>query len=108
MYVFYETFGGEGYLTPEPNRPMRIKVGLNGSWPEIVEVLIHEAMELCMFRMGMSYKKSNWVTRNSSDYLFMFDHQDFTQLCGVLGRFLSKALPELSAMYKSVNKKKHE
>ncbi len=111
VYVFYENNVGEGYLVPEPNRPMRIKIGLNAVWPYVVEVLIHEAMELCMHRMGMAYKRANWVTPSSGDYQFMFDHAEYTQLCGVVGRFLVSVLPELEKLYKSVRKErkaKHE
>lgn len=58
---------------------------------------MHETMEAVMADLELRYKVAGRLCPNSSDnYMFMFDHSDFTEIAARVGAFVSEAGAEFS------------
>lgn len=97
LYAHVERDGGECWLNPDPDngKSARLYVGLDQPWPQVLEVLVHEALELMCHRHGLILKPARQCTLDTSGFTFIFDHAQYTQLCGALGIFLSVATKPL-------------
>ena len=92
--------GGEFYNCPGRGEVPRIKIGADEKeWKDVVGVLLHEAMEFSMNRLGCRYEDSYDLGRDMSAYLFVMRHQTFSDCCARAGDFVSSCLPDLSAAW---------
>lgn len=97
--------GAEFYITPEHGKVPRMKIGADrDNWHDIVAALLHEALELCMFRLKCRYSPSNDFTNDHSAYLFIMDHCQFTDMCCRAGEFLSECEKDLRKAWRKWKK----
>lgn len=95
--VLREETGGEFYTSPVNGACPRIKIGAEYElWPDVVGVLTHEVMELFFAIRGGRYAPSNGLVNGSDRYLFVCDHNLFSEACGATGKFLAQCLPDVS------------
>jgi hypothetical protein len=97
--VLREDTGGEFYFIPETgkNAIPRIKIGADyGYWKEVVNVVLHEAMEFALSRLGCRYNPSEDISRDHAAYLFSFCHTTYSQACAMVAEFLAACLPDLA------------
>ena len=106
--VLREGDGGEFYAAPERGKIPRIKVGADyKEWRKVVQVLLHEAMELVMEDMYLRYNCSKETAGDHASYMFMFNHSpQFTEICARVGDFLTDALPALATEWKKWKKRR--
>lgn len=88
--------------------PDRILVGLKyDCWDEAVATLLHECFEFAAARKGVRFERCGKFNRSHDDYLFAFDHPQFSDICSRVACFVTPALPKLAAAYrKNQNTKK--
>lgn len=97
-------WGGVFYFAYEGDLP-RIVVGTaSQDWERIVSGLLHEAYELETARMGYRFSRSNDFSNDHSEYIFMFNHPQFSDLCGKVSVFITKALPKVATAWKKIKK----
>ncbi len=93
--------GGEFYFSPEKGHLPRMKIGMDyKDWGDVVEVVVHEAMEFCLDEMRTRYECSNDITQDHAAYLFVFQHKDLSEACSRVGQFVAEVLPDLSTAYR--------
>lgn len=101
LVAILDDSGGEFYFQPEPRHIARIKVGLDyHEWGGCVATFLHEAFEFALTRHRVRMRASGDLVNNHADYLFVFSHCQFSQICGEVGLFTAQALPDLAAAYK--------
>ena len=101
LFAWVGETGGAFSFCPDERHPARIKVGLEyDSWQECVSVLLHEVFEFSMARHRVRYERSGKYNHDHSDYLFCFDHPQFSSICSDAGGFITQALPKLATAYK--------
>lgn len=99
LYALTNDSGGCFYTNPDNQSAPRIKVGIQRPhWPSVVEVLLHEALELAMAINRLRLERSG-VAGDSSSYLFVFDHTQFVDLCDCAASFITPAMPALQAIH---------
>jgi len=104
--VFRAGLGGEFYLCPRDGKIPRIVIGADQDrWSEVVTVLLHEAMEMIILRVGGRYKPTNRIMSDHGCYLFCFDHDQFSDACARVGEFMASALPEVGTAWKKWKRK---
>jgi hypothetical protein len=81
-----------------------IRVGIGQSWPHVVSVLLHEAVEFVAVELGCRYKPEPDYANGQDGLVFMMDHTQFSEAIARAGWFAAKALPELATIYR--NRKK--
>jgi len=97
--------GGEFFNCPEPGKCPRIKIGADvKEWKDIVAVLVHEAMEFRMNRCRARFDPSYDVGKDHGSYLFVMDHQIFSDCCAQVGELLVCSLPALAVAWKKWKK----
>lgn len=105
--VLREGTGGEFWSAPEKGACARIKVGADCSqWSRVVEVLLHEAMELAMMRIGARFEPAPDYAAGHDSYLFMMDHPKFTEAAARAGGMMADSLPDLAKAWNKWRKKK--
>jgi len=103
--VLREGQGAEFYLVPGKGKVPRIKLGADyEKWESLLSCVIHEAMELVMFRHGCRFDPSADLSRDHSAYMFVMAHTDFSDVCATVAEFLASALPDLSAAWEKWGK----
>jgi hypothetical protein len=104
--VLREGSGGEFYTIPEKGSLARIKVGADhNDWIELVSTLLHEIGEFVRTKSDCRFIPDNY-SNDSGDYIFMYSHANFSDLCCREAMFLTEALPDLSAAWKEWKKQK--
>lgn len=99
--------GGDFRYYPNKNDRPEINVGLDHDrWRECVDVLIHEALEFIMERKELRFERTCKFNADHADYLFIFNHPEFTDACARLALFLTDALPKVATIFKSKRKAK--
>lgn len=104
--VLREGDGGEFWLIPEMGSIPRIKVGADDSWENIVGVLCHELLELIFVMQRVRFERTNITGMGHDGYVFMFDHNQFSDAVMRLGNLVSICLPDVHKVWKNFNKKK--
>lgn len=101
------TDGADGsfYTSPERGKLPRIKVGMQAEWRHVVMVLIHEAAEATMDDMYLRFAPSHAMSQDHADYLFSFNHPQFSEICARVADFLTPVLPLVAAEWKRWPKK---
>lgn len=109
LYAMPDEDGGCFYTQPNDKDPARIKVGLaKDSWPMVVEVLLHEAMEMATARYGGRFYPCGNMANGSDRYHFAFDHNQFSEICAAVALFITPALPKLAQQWTKLQKKLRE
>jgi hypothetical protein len=104
--VLREDTGGEFYSLPEKGKVPRIKLGADyKDWDMVVRCLLHEVMEMVMFRNRCRYNISGDYSADHSAYMFLMNHTEFSDMCGKLAEFLVKCLPDLATAWKKWERK---
>lgn len=92
--------GGSFYFAPEERRLPRIKVCIDElEWKHTVAILHHEAMELSMQDHHCRFLQSGQFSASHASYLFVMDHEQFTECSEWTGQFMSNCLPELAKAF---------
>jgi hypothetical protein len=105
--VLREGNGGEFYIAPEPGHVPRIKVGADQpTWDRIVMVLLHEALELALFKAHVRFDQSHDYAQDSAAYIFVMDHTQYAEAVARCATFITPALPALSKEWNKWRKKK--
>lgn len=105
LYALTHDCGGCFYTNPDNQSAPRIKVGIQRPhWPSVVEVLLHEALELAMAINRLRLERSG-VAGDSSSYLFVFDHTQFVDLCDCAASFITPAMPRLATIHRDYHAK---
>ena len=98
---------GYCYTHPDDTHCPRIKVGIaRDDWQDVVGVLIHEAMELCLLVRGLAFTNLASFRTNSDDRTFIMNHSEFSHMTEYMGQFLAKALPEIADVFEKHHKTK--
>jgi hypothetical protein len=101
LYALPNEGGGYFYFIPEEGKRARIKVGMRlKRWPQVVEVLMHEAVEFSLTREGHRFEASKKFNSDAAWYTFMFTHDQFGHVMACAADFITPALPALAKVYK--------
>ena len=93
--------GGEFFLQPEEGRIPRIVVGLDyEKWTDCLSVLLHEALECIMERRDHRYRRAGRIHPGLDTFTFLFNHDQFTEICAIAAMFLAGAMPEVARAWK--------
>ncbi len=103
--VLRDGTGGEFYLTPEPGKCARLKVGADGPWGAILKRFMHEAIEFAATRALCRYTPSIDMANDNGGYLFVMSHLQMSHVAACVAELSARALPDLCAGYKAWNKK---
>lgn len=108
--VLREGLGGQFYTSPGEHQLARIKVGAQEDgrkWGFVVACLLHEILEFAMFRADARFTPDNRnEPKSHADYLFVADHQKFTDYTNKAAEFLTDALPPLATAYQKWHRKR--
>lgn len=105
--VLREGDGGEFWTMPEKGHICRIKVGADyDQWWRIVDVLMHEAMELAMMRICCRYEPAPDHSRDCGSYSFVMTHAQFSNANARAAMFVAAALPDLAKAWKKWRRRK--
>ncbi|MDX9972521.1 MAG: hypothetical protein RBU21_05955 [FCB group bacterium] len=85
---------------------LRMTVGIDGSWAEVLGRLIHEVMEIAAVELKLRFEPSDIFAMSNVDYLFVMPHQEFSDACDWAGDFLAKVLPWLREQWEEGVEKK--
>jgi len=103
---FRPELGGEFRFFPDDGDLGEIVIGMDyNHWYEVVAVLIHECQEFIMCQRRLRYRKDRDV-EDQAAYVFIFNHQDYTQICLDIADFLVNILPDMNTKWKKWRKKK--
>lgn len=92
--VLREDTGGEFYFMPEKAHIARIKIGADYEhWDDVLNVILHEALELILARTNTRYIENEDMGRDISGFLFVMTHHTYSDVCARLAKFLVPALP---------------
>lgn len=100
LYLDPDESGGCFYFAPNDKDTPRIRVGLDGmSWRDVVEVLLHETLELVLTRRDLRYVPTGRIACGHDSYVFHCDHNDFTQAVAEAAAFMVDTVPAVSKAY---------
>lgn len=109
--VLMEGIGGEFYSVPERGATARIKIGADTDWDCIFGVLFHEIFELLFERLNGRFYPSGDTSQSMASWLFVADHQVFSDICVRAAEYVDECLPDLKKEHKlwlkKVKKKKN-
>ena len=96
--------GADFYMNPGDGCSARIKIGMDGhnqhEWGGIVGMLLHEALELSMTRMGLRYTPVPDYSFDNGQYLFAMTHTQFSEASARAAMFMASALPDFASARK--------
>lgn len=99
--------GGEFYLCPGPGEPPRIRIFIEyDQWASVVATLFHECFEMATCMQSLRFQRSGKLNGDHADYLFVFDHSEFGNICSMVGGFITEALPDLAEIYNRKHRKR--
>ena len=78
-----------------------IRIGADAKhWRRVVASLVHEAQEISMQDLGLSFQPFPSLSDGSANYTFVMNHEQFNECCCRAGDLLSSALPDLAKAWK--------
>lgn len=105
--VLVEGTGGNFQTCPEKSRLPLVEIGADHViWGELVGVLIHEALELLIFRESCRFSQDDDMAKDHGGHLMVMDHRQFSNVSAKAGHFLVDCLPDVSGAWKAWNKAK--
>lgn len=104
LYVQPYSSGGSFQAVPGDGRDAIMKIGMDHDcWPEVMEVILHEAHEFNLCDLGVGYRPQNVYSGNCSDgVFFMYNHNQHTEACARTAYFLANTIPLLASWYKKI------
>jgi hypothetical protein len=97
--------GSVDFLPQDKGVPV-IKVGLAVPWEEAIGVLLHEAFEASFIDLNTRFQTNPAYSGESSDYVFVMSHNQFSEAAERVGDFVKHALPAFSVVYRAHEKKR--
>jgi len=85
---------------------IRMEVGADQAWPDVVSTLLHEAEETVLAGMCLRMSISDRFHVRPDEYRFFITHEDYTSVCDHAGRFMARVLPALATTYRTWTKKR--
>jgi hypothetical protein len=99
--LFWRRGEGGSFIVAPTKRLPEITVGIDGQfWEDVVGWLIHEAAEMAAYDLSCRWTPSPDFSYESSGYLFVMNHNQFSDVLARAAMFISKALPDLAKIYK--------
>lgn len=92
--------GGSFALAPNPGKTGMIDIGIKSAWNEIMPIFLHESFEYYMARFHHRYEPSEQIYGDHGDYIFQFNHPEFSRMCAAIGIFTSECMNPLYRAYK--------
>ena len=93
--------GGDVFGRPDDKSRPRINIGLNhSSWWGVVGWVMHEAMEWSLDNERARYIHAGEHASGSDQYIFSFDHNQFSEAVARVAYLLTPLLPVLSDAYR--------
>lgn len=84
--------GGSVFIPMGNGTPPTMTIGLdNDEWEATLSVLIHEALEFALEKKNLRYEPSQDLGKDHAQYLFVMDHQQFSDACARVAVFLVQA-----------------
>jgi hypothetical protein len=113
IYVDAATTDGHAQLPGDWYHQGKVRVGsltigLAGSYSDAVGVLLHEAFEYSTVRLQLRYQADLRASQSPSIGLFVFNHDQFSELTDVVGNLMAAALPALHKAYLKYHKSPHK
>lgn len=103
-----EGTGGEFFTFPDNSSLPQVVVGAytHKDWPNVVAVALHEIMEFCLLSNGCRYSPNPDESNDASGYLFVMDHNKFSEASAGAGFIMAFLLPALAQSFKEFHKPK--
>lgn len=99
--------GGDFICTPPDKGTPEMTIGLDeDDFDRIAGTLLHEAFEMSLCVAELRYDHSGKWNRDSSDYLYVFNHPQFSRVCSDVGEFLSVVMPVARIAWEKLQKKR--
>ena len=102
--ILKEGYGGEIFFV-EKGFVARMKLGGDQDWQDCFASLLHETLELVFDRIKCRFNPCNDMSRSTASFLFVADHNAFSDVCAKAAEFVDGCLPDLKKAYKDWNKK---
>ena len=100
VYVIRDT-GGAYFLSPEPKRLPRIKVGiLQDNWWEVRACAAHEVIEMLLCLHGCRLHRDGSYADNSDGGVFLCDHAQFSDIVNNASAFMDRCEPALRKVWR--------
>ena len=87
--------GGRFSILPPDDTVPAIRVGIDNGWPRVLEHLNHEALEFSYTSMDCRYVPSVDVSKDSSGYLFVCNHTQFSEIVARASEFVAHGVSSL-------------
>ena len=103
--VLREGKGAEFYERPGDIPNPRMKIGADHptiGW--LMDAVMHEGQERSMAVMRLRLQRADSYYVDSTAYLFVLTHEEFTEACHRAGMFLAECLPDLTKAWKKWGK----
>ena len=105
--VLREGTGGTVWFCPGKGNLPRIEIGGDeADWDQVLNSLLHDALEFSLTRANCRYYPSQDESNSSGQYLFSCDHAQFTKAVASLAFFVSSCQSDLNKAWKEWQKKK--
>ena len=95
--------GGRFSILPKDDVVPSIKVGIDNEWPRVLEHLTHEALEFSYTSFDCRYVPSVDVSRDSSGYLFVCNHTQFSEIVARASEFVAHGVGSLYEYWEKLN-----
>lgn len=100
VYALPNWNGGEFYFCPDSKRLPCVKIGLACSeWGNVVDTLLHESAEYLLAAQQLRFEPSAKFNGDHANYLFVFDHTQFADMCARQAVFIAAVLPVLAKQW---------
>lgn len=109
LYAKRSDSGGEFYFSPDDKSLPRIKACVDyAQWDDCLAVLLHESFEYLMTARKLRYVDTGKMSGDSADFLFIFNHSQFSDICAAQAYFLQFAIPALRKEWERAQPKKRK
>lgn len=98
---------GSFTLVPQDKGSVAINIGIDHDrYQDVLEVVLHEAQEFIFTRTGHRFIDSQTQTREHTQYMFCFNHTQFSEMQARVAEFLSVVLPDIYKEWKNRKSKR--
>lgn len=105
LFVDYDDTAASSTLGEIEGQPCKIIVGLNGSWDQVFDNLVHEAIEASFILIGGRLTIDNPFMMATCYTRFYLSHEQYQQAISQATAFINAALKPLLAVYTKRAKK---
>jgi hypothetical protein len=98
---------GQFQLLPDDKGLPLMNIGIDHErYQDLLEVILHETQELIFARSSFRFRDAQTMSCEHSQYLFVFNHTQFSEMQARCAEFLSVALYDIHRAWKKWSKKK--